>query len=74
MWALTRDMARGEESYAMANVVLEFSHEDIMRIEAILMDSDAEEALRFLKEVIKPKIRSKRSNELDMGKSTGIMT
>jgi len=58
----------------MANVVLEFSHEETMRIEAILMDNDAEDALRFLKEVIKPKIRSKRSNELDMGKSMGIMT
>jgi len=58
----------------MANVVLEFSPEETMRIEAILMDNDAEDALRFLKEVIKPKIRSKRSNELDMGKSTGIMT
>ena len=58
----------------MSNIVLEFSHEEIMRVEAILMDNDAEEALRFLKEVIKPKIRSKRSNELDMGKSTGIMT
>jgi len=58
----------------MANVVLEFSHEEIMRVEAILMDNDAEEALRFLKEVIEPKIRSKRSNELDTGKSTGIMT
>jgi hypothetical protein len=58
----------------MANMVLEFSHEETMRIEAILMDNDAEDALRFLKEVIKPKIRSKRSNELDMGKSTGIMT
>jgi len=58
----------------MANVLLEFSHEETMRIEAILMDNDAEHALRFLKEVIKPKIRSKRSNELDMGKSTGIMT
>jgi len=58
----------------MSNIVLEFSHEETMRIEAILMDNDAEEALRFLKEVIKPKIRSKRSNELDMGKSTGIMT
>jgi hypothetical protein len=46
----------------MANVVLEFSHEETMRIEAILMDNDAEDALRFLKEVIKPKIRSKRSN------------
>ena len=58
----------------MANVVLEFSHEETMRIEAILMDNDAEDALRFVKEVIKPKIRSKRSHELDMGKSTGIMT
>ncbi len=58
----------------MANMVLEFSPEETMRIEAILMDNDAEDALRFLKEVIKPKIRSKRSNELDMGKSTGIMT
>ena len=58
----------------MANIVLEFSHEEIMRIEAILMDNDAEDALHFLKEAIKPKIRSKRSNELDMGKSTGIMT
>ena len=58
----------------MANMVLEFSPEETMRIEAILMDNDAEDALRFLKEIIKPKIRSKRSNELDMGKSTGIMT
>ncbi len=58
----------------MANLVLEFSPEETMRIEAILMDNDAEDALRFLKEVIKPKIRSKRSNELDTGKSTGIMT
>jgi hypothetical protein len=58
----------------MANLVLEFSPEETMRIEAILMDNDAEDALRFLKEVIKPKIRSKRSNDLDMGKSTGIMT
>jgi len=58
----------------MDNLVLEFSPEETMKIEAILMDNDAEDALRFLKEVIKPKIRSKRSNELDMGKSTGIMT
>jgi len=45
-----------------------------MKIETILMENDAEEALRFLKEVIKPKIRSKRSNKLDMAKSAGIMT
>jgi len=58
----------------MANVVVEFSREEAMKIEAILMDNDAEEALRFFKEVLKPKISAKGSNELDMGKSTGIMT
>jgi hypothetical protein len=74
LFCRNQGMASKEEMEAMANVVLEFSHEETMKIEAILMDSDAEEALRFLKEVIKPKIRSKRSNELDMGKSTGVMT
>ena len=58
----------------MDKVVLEISVQDRMRIEAILMDNDAQEALRFLKEVIKPKIRAKGSKELDPGKPTGIMT
>ena len=58
----------------MAKVVLEFSDQDKMWIEAILMDNDAGEALRFLKEVIKPKIRAKGSRELDAGKSTGVGT
>jgi len=58
----------------MGKVVIEFSDQEKMRIEAILMDNDAEEALRFFKEVIKGKIRSKGSRELDTGKSTGIMT
>ena len=58
----------------MAKVVLEFSEVDQMWIEAILMDNEAQEALRFLKEVIKPKIRTKGSKELDTGKPTGVMT
>ncbi len=58
----------------MAKVLIKFSDEDRMRIEAILMDNDAQEALRFLKEVIKPKIRAKGSKELDTGKPTGVMT
>ena len=58
----------------MGKVVLEISHEEIMKMEAILMDNDAEEALRFFKEVLKPKIRARRLNELDMGKSISIMT
>jgi hypothetical protein len=58
----------------MAKMVLEFSEQEGMRIEAILMDDDAQEALRFFKEVLKPKIRAKGSSQLDTGKSTGIMT
>jgi hypothetical protein len=58
----------------MGKIVIEFSDQETMRIEAILMDNDAEEALRFFKEIIKPKIRAKGSRELDVGKSTGIMT
>jgi hypothetical protein len=58
----------------MAKIVLDFSDEDQMRIEAILMDNDAQEALGFLKEVIKPKIRAKGSKELETGKSTGMPT
>jgi len=58
----------------MANMVLEFSHEEAMKIEAILLDNDAEEALQFFKEVLKPRIRAKGSKDLDMAKPTGIMT
>ncbi|MFZ0451447.1 MAG: hypothetical protein WAL98_19595 [Desulfatiglandaceae bacterium] len=58
----------------MGKVVLEFSDAEKMRIEAILMDDDAEDALRFFKEILKPKLRAKGSSALDSGKSTGIMT
>jgi hypothetical protein len=58
----------------MGKIIIDFSDQDQMRIEAILMDNDAQEALAFLKEVIKPKIRAKGSKELDSGKSTGVPT
>ena len=45
-----------------------------MRVEAIVMDADAAEALRFIKEVVKPKLRAKTAAALDPAKSTGIMT
>ena len=58
----------------MSKTVVEFSDQDIMRVESILMDADAAEALRFVKEVLKPKLRAKTSAALDPTKSTGIMT
>jgi len=58
----------------MSPLILELSDKECMRIEAILMDDDAEEALLFVKEVIKPKIRARGSTALDPRKSTGVMT
>jgi hypothetical protein len=63
----------GKEEKNMGKVVIEFSDAEKMRIEAILMDADADEALRFFKEVIKPKLRAKGSSALDSSKSTGVM-
>ncbi len=51
---------------------LSFSEEELMRLEAIFMDKDKEEALRFLLEVIKPKLRAKGSSALDFKKGTGM--
>ncbi len=49
-----------------------FNEEELMRLEAIFMDKDKEEAFRFLLEVVKPKLRAKGSRALDLKKGTGI--
>jgi hypothetical protein len=58
----------------MSLVVIELNDLEVMRLEAILMDADKEDAFLFLKEVLKPKLRAKGSSMLDSSKSTGIMT
>jgi len=56
----------------MELTTLSFTEEEVMRLEAIFMDKDKEESLRFLLQVIKPKIRAKGSRVLDSKKGTGI--
>ena len=58
----------------MSKTVIELDDQEVMRIEAILMDQDRADALLFLKEVMKPKLRAKGSTKLDSSKSSGIMT
>lgn|GEM_PF-1972521 len=53
-------------------VVIEFSQPEIQAAEAALMDSDAQEALRWLKEVLKPKLRAKGSSALSADKPVSI--
>ena len=56
----------------MERMTLSFNEEELMRLEAIFMDRDREEALPFLLEVIKPKVRAKGCSALDLKKGTGI--
>ncbi len=56
----------------METITLSFTEEEMMRLEAIFMDKDKEEALRFLLEVMKPKIRARGSRALDSKKGTGM--
>ncbi len=56
----------------MEITTLSLNDEELMRLEAIFMDKDKEEALRFLLEVVKPKLRAKGSSALDLKKGTGI--
>jgi hypothetical protein len=58
----------------MGNAIIELSEKEAMRLEAILLDADHADALSFLKEVIKPKLRARQTAPLDRNKSTGIMT
>ena len=58
----------------MGNAIIKLSEKEMIRLEAILLDADQDDALSFLKEVIKPKLRAKQMASLDRNKSTGIMT
>jgi hypothetical protein len=58
----------------MGNVIIELNAKEVMRLEAILLDADQSDALSFLKEVIKAKLRARTIASLDGAKSTGIMT
>jgi hypothetical protein len=58
----------------MGKAIIELSDKEVIRLEAILLDTDQADALSFLKEVIKPKLRARQIAPLDRNKSTGIMT
>ena len=55
----------------MESTPISFTEEELMRLESIFMDRDPEQALQFLLQVVKPKIRAKGSRSLDWKKGTG---
>lgn len=55
-------------------VIIAFEPQEIIRIEAILMDNDKDDALKFIREVIKPRVskQTKSGHDRDKGFGTGI--
>ncbi len=56
----------------MKAVTITLQAEEVLRLEAILMDKNKEEALEFLKTVLRPKIRAQGNRGLDSQKGTGV--
>jgi len=56
----------------MNAVTITLEPQEIQKLEAIIMDRDKEEALDFLKTVIRTKIRSQGNHGLDSQKGTGV--
>jgi len=60
----------GDEKMNAVTITLE--PQEIQRLEAIIMDKNKEEALDFLKTVIRAKIRTQGNRGLDSQKGTGV--
>ncbi|MFH1138375.1 MAG: hypothetical protein V1816_20060 [Pseudomonadota bacterium] len=58
----------------MSGVIIELSPQEVQRLEAILLDDDQEDALDFIRRVLKPKLRAKTNPALDSGLGTGVIT
>jgi hypothetical protein len=56
----------------MKPVTITLQADEVLRLEAILMDKDKEEAFDFLKTVLRPKIRAQGNRGLDRQKGTGV--
>ncbi len=56
----------------MKAVTITLQPDEVLHLEAILMDKDKDEALNFLKTVLRPKIRAQGNRDLDRQKGTGV--
>ena len=67
-------MGRGEQKMgsSMKNYAIVLSEAEVMELQGILMDRDAEQALRFLKKVLASKIKAQGAKEFDFSRGTGI--
>jgi|GEM_PF-2351091 len=56
----------------MKPVTITLQPEEVLRLEAILMDRDEKMAFNFLKTVLKPKVQAQGNRTLDSQKGTGV--
>lgn len=55
----------------MSEVVISLNEQEVMLLEAIVMDKDKDEAFKFCKDVVRAKIKSQGSTELRSDKPMG---
>ncbi|MGQ9478110.1 MAG: hypothetical protein ACUVRH_06460 [Candidatus Bipolaricaulia bacterium] len=56
----------------MGQTVLSLSDEEVQRLEEIITDRDRDEALKFILEVLKPKLQAKGKGTIDGRKGMGM--
>lgn len=56
----------------MGKAVLSLSDEETLRLEEIITDRDRDEALKFILEVLKPKLQAQGKGTVDRRKGMGI--
>jgi len=61
-----------KEVKAMGATVLSLSDKEALRLEEIITDRDREEALKFILEVLWPKLQAKGKGAMDQRKGMGI--
>ena len=58
---------------AKAEVTLNLTAEEALRLEEVITDRDAQEALKFVLEVLKPKLQAKEKRTIDQKKGMGMV-
>jgi hypothetical protein len=57
----------------MGSAVISLSDEETLRLEEIITDRDRDEALKFILEVLKPKLQAKGKGAIDQKKGMGML-
>ncbi|MCR4403912.1 MAG: hypothetical protein NUW06_01215 [Candidatus Acetothermia bacterium] len=65
-------MPEGSPAEAKGTLTLSLSAEEVLRLEEIIVDRDRDEALKFILEVLQPKLQAKGRRAMDRKRGMGL--